>query len=56
MDKEQTKQYNHEYYLKNKERIKANMKIWALCSTCHKIQHIKHFDSSIYRGGLQFGE
>jgi hypothetical protein len=23
----------------------------TLCSTCHKIQHIKHFNSSIYRGG-----
>jgi len=29
MDKEQTKQYNHEYYLKNKEKIKANVKNWA---------------------------
>jgi predicted GH43/DUF377 family glycosyl hydrolase len=23
----------------------------TLCITCHKIQHIKHFDTSIYRGG-----
>jgi hypothetical protein len=27
----------------------------TLCSTCHKIQHIKDFDSSIYRGGNSFG-
>ena len=29
---------------------KPNM-INTLCSTCHKIQHIVNFDSSIYRGG-----
>ena len=27
----------------------------TFCVTCHKIQHIKHFDSSIYRGGNSFG-
>ena len=26
----------------------------TLCSTCHKIQHIKHFDKSIYRGGGEY--